>query len=162
MIKSRIQNTEYSEVQKNKMEQNTDVRAASNDPQRLEALYQAARASHTASAFITEINTCHAEQPDNLLYAAWHYRFQTAAPEEHAERRPINWKLAIPLGVLNGLLLWSISDSNLHFRFPSNTPYLAVLIAPIVGLAMMAFLVLTARRDYPRWGWISWGSYSTG
>lgn len=139
------------------MEQTTDLRAASADPQRLEALYQAARASHTASAFIAEINACHAEQPDNLLYAAWHYRFQTAAPEEHAERHPINWKLALPLGVLNGLLLWSISDSNLHFHFPSNTPYLAVLIAPIVGLAMMAFLALTARRDYPRWGAVSGG-----
>lgn len=139
------------------MQQTTEIRAAFNDPQHLETLYQSARTAHTAEAFIAEINACHAEQPDNVLFAAWHYRFQHSALEEQAERRHINWKLAIPLGVLTGLLLWGISDPDLHFPAPSSTPYLALLVGPVVGLVMAAFLTFTARRGYARFGWLSLG-----
>ncbi len=134
------------------------LRAAPNDAQQLEALYQAARQANEADEFKADLLTCHAEAPSNMLYTAWHYRFQYSAPDEHAERRNINWKLAIPLGLLNGLVLWALSDPELTFdgdRY--GMPYLAVLLGPIIGVIVMVFLTLTAKANYRRTGLLSLG-----
>ncbi|MEZ4519846.1 MAG: hypothetical protein R3C44_24455 [Chloroflexota bacterium] len=48
--------------------------------------------------------------PDNLLYAAWYYRLQQAAVK--TKETFVAWGWAIPLALLNGLVLWAISDTD--------------------------------------------------
>ena len=59
------------------------------------------------------VETHYAESGANLLLAAWHYRLAHAAGA--VKKRVIAWGWALPLGVLNGLLLWLLSDDQ---RFP--------------------------------------------
>ena len=86
------------------------------NPQQLEALYQAARASRATDQFAADLNACHADQPDNLLLQAWHYRLQSAVDEpRRREGISANWKLAVPLAILNGLTLGALSAPGLTF-----------------------------------------------
>ena len=61
------------------------ILAGHNNPQRLENLYQAARQENKMTEFSANISACYQQTPDNLLYAAWHYRLQQ--PEGVVERR---------------------------------------------------------------------------
>ena len=129
----------------------SDIRAAQRDPQQLELLYQAARQENAAAEFEADLLACHAESPENVLYTAWFYRFQHRAQDETAERRNINWKLAIPLSLLTGLILWLLSDDRLKFSGPApQNTYFALLWAPIVGLIVIVFLTVTAKSNYQR------------
>jgi hypothetical protein len=126
-----------------------EITANKNNPGQLEALYQAARLKHEGMQFSTDLGTCFTGEPDNLLLQAWHYRL-LGAQEEPArrERAGTNWKLAIPLAVVNGLIFWVLSDPSLTFQ--RGIPYLALLAAPIIALFVMGFLTLTARKNYRR------------
>ena len=120
-----------------------------NNPKQLEALFQAARARHETGQFSADLGACYSGEPDNLLLQAWHYRLQSTL-EEPRRREGIsaNWKLAIPLAVFNGLVLWALSDPRLTFIH--QVPWLALLAAPITAIFVMAFLALTARKNYRR------------
>jgi hypothetical protein len=54
----------------------SEIRAAKNDPQKLEKLYQAAQQTGRLADFQSALLACYQEMPDNLLYAAWFYRLQ--------------------------------------------------------------------------------------
>jgi hypothetical protein len=118
------------------------IRSAEHDPQRLEQLYQSARQARAAGRFGEALNNRYREVPDNLLYAAWYYRLNLPAQERPA--RAGNWNLAIPLSIVLGLVLWSLSDSSL--TLPHNIPLLAVLWAPLIAVFLIAFLALTSRK----------------
>ena len=120
-----------------------------NNPQQLEALFQAARGSHATDQFSADLNTCYAGQPDNLLLQAWYYRLRNAV-EEPRRREGIsaNWKLAIPLALLNGLTLAALSAPGLTFIH--QVPWLVLLAAPITVIFVIAFAALTARRSQRR------------
>jgi len=120
-----------------------------NNPQQLEALYQAARSKHESVQFSADLSACLTGEPDNLLLQAWHYRL-LSTHEEPKKRAgaSANWKLAIPLAITNGLILWALSDPRL--TFPHGIPYLALLAAPITAIFVMWFLSLTARKYYRR------------
>ena len=126
-----------------------DITANKNNPQQLEALYQAARANHEDGQFSADLSACFTGEPDNLLLQAWHYRLLSAL-EETRKRAGIsaNWKLAIPLAITNGLIFWALSDPGL--TFPREIPYVALLAAPITAFFVMWFISLTARRHYQR------------
>ncbi len=126
-----------------------DIQTAYNAPQQLELLFQTAQKENNAAEFKADLLTCHQASPDNVLYAAWYYRFEHASFETQAERRNINWKLAIPLSLVTGLILWLLSDDRLVYK-PDNMPYLLLLAAPIVGIIAIAFLSLTAKEGYRR------------
>ncbi len=51
-----------------------------------------------------------------MLFAAWHYRLL------HAARRLIAWSWAVPLAILNGLLLWWFSDEE-RYTLPIVNPF---------------------------------------
>src|SRR5205085_12321910 len=79
----------------------------------------------------------------------WHYRLQSTLEEPRRwEGISANWKLAIPLAILNGLTLWALSAPGLTFI--NQMPWLALLAAPITAGFVIAFLALTARRNYRR------------
>jgi hypothetical protein len=128
-----------------------DIRAAQHDALRLELLYQAARKENAAAAFEADLRACHAESGDNLLYSAWICRFEHRPQDEAAERRHVNWTLAIPLSLLTGTILWLLSDERLKFSGPNVlNSYFALLWAPITGLIVIAFLTSTARSNSQR------------
>ena len=142
------------------MEYTPDIQAASRDPKSLEALYQAVLQAGAESDFQASLEACYAAEPENLLYAAWHYRLREAAmPSRMAqapspaaaqarERPGPNWKLAVPLGIATGLIFWALSDEKLLFL--DHLPYLFLLWAPIAALLAMGFLAFTAGAGYRR------------
>lgn len=117
------------------------IRAAARDPQRLEQLYQSARRAHEVSRFTTDLNAVFQGAPDNLLFAAWHYRLSEGATGGRLSRE---WMLAIGMSVALGVLLWLLSDPNLVLL--GGAPILAIVGAPIISLFIMDFLALAARR----------------
>ncbi len=126
-----------------------EIKDNKNNPQQLEALFQAARSRHETVQFSAGLNDCLSGEPDNLLLQAWHYRLQNAGAEPpRREGISANWKLAIPLAVLNGLLLWLLSSPGLTFT--NEVPWLVWLAAPITAGFVIAFLTLTARRAQRR------------
>jgi len=129
------------------------IQAASGDPEKLEELYQAARQAGTEADFQTGLEACYANEPENMLLAAWHYRLRSVAAQPGAagtparERAGANWKLAVPLGIATGMIFWALSDEKLRFF---HIPYLFLLWAPIATLLALGFLAFTARRGYRR------------
>ncbi len=126
------------------MDYRDEIRNAATDPQRLEELYRRARSVREAESFRTAMEACYQQSPQNLLYAAWQYRLASEAAEERAAPPAANWKLAIPLSLAAGLLLWLLSDS--AAVFPSRVPVLTVLWAPIEAVFVLAYLLGSARR----------------
>jgi len=124
-----------------------EITKINNDPQQMEALYQAARDKHESRQFSADLNACFSDNPDNLLLQAWHYRLQSTLEEPNKlEGVNANWKLAIPLAIANGLVFWVLSDPRLVL--PHRIPYLALLAAPITALFVIWFLSLAARENY--------------
>ena len=120
------------------------IESARDDPQALEALYQSIHNEIDEQAFHDAIEASFESDPENLLYAAWHYRLQETWRELRQKSHTANWKLALPLGILNGLLLWLLSNPRLDF--PIQTPFFMLVWAPISTLAVIAFLTGTSRR----------------
>jgi len=125
-----------------------DIRAAHNAPQQLEQLYQTASGENQAGEFAADLMACHDESPDNVLYAAWYYRLQQAAQQDQGDRRSINWKLAIPLSILTGLIFWLLFDESLLFL--DHLPYLFLFWSLIAALFVIGFLTFTAKKHYRR------------
>ena len=125
-----------------------DIRAAHTDPERLENLYRAALRENSGDEWTSDLLTCLAETPDNILYTAWCYRLQ--APEtDQPESRGVNWKLAIPLGLIAGLVFAVLSLS--RFDLPRHTPLLLFAWALLGACFIVAFLTLHATpRQYPK------------
>ena len=118
-----------------------DIRAAHTDPERLENLYHTALRENAGDECKSDLLACLAESPDNILYAAWRYRLQ-AAEIEQPESRGVNWKLAIPLGLIAGLVFAVLSIS--RFDLPRHTPLLLFAWAPIGACFIVALLTLQA------------------
>lgn len=120
------------------------IAAALHDPRLLEDMYRRAVKRGQGNAWAAEIARLHAEAPDNPVLAAWTYRLQPdadmpAAPT-HAWR--LHWQLALPLGLLLGIVFWFLSDTNLVLA--GNKPYLLFLWAPIAAAAIIAFVTWPA------------------
>jgi hypothetical protein len=124
------------------------IRAAQDDPQQLEQLYQSAVRAHQADQFASDLVACYEAAPANLLYGAWYYRLQAAVHPDQRSLLSTSWFLAAPLSVLLGAIFWLISD--LHWTIAANLPYVTLLWSPIAALFIVAFLSLSARQHYPR------------
>jgi hypothetical protein len=131
------------------MKYRSDIQADSTTPLLLEELYQTAQRQNETLEFAQDLSACYEAAPDNLLYAAWYYRLQKSKAEPREKpRKSINWLLAVPLGILTGLIFWSISDASLVSA--SHIPYLFILWAPIASLFAVCFLAFTAKTHYRR------------
>jgi hypothetical protein len=128
-----------------------DIRAGHNDPKQLEDVYQAARQAKEADEFKSDLLAGYQESPDNVLYAAWYYRLQVAQPDQ-AEGRSINWKLAIPLSVVMGLILWGLSFA--YLKYTNDMVYLGLLWALVGACFVIAFLAIGAGRHQKR-AWLA-------
>lgn len=132
------------------------IRRLGGDAEQLELTYQDAAKSGHGAAFAEAIDASRDEAPDNLLYAAWHYRLAYAAAR--AKTRVIAWNWALPLAVLNGLILWLLSDDQRFTVQVANPltgqeydvlPAVALLAAPISAAIIVLFLTVAGSR---RWG----------
>ena len=129
------------------MDLTSELQAAKGDPERLEQLYQMAQKKDQADEFQTEISAYFGEEPDNLLFAAWFYRLQQALQEE--KKASINWKLAIPLSILTGLIFWLLSDID-NLLYLDHLPYLLLWWSPIAAMSALIFLSFTAKKNQVR------------
>ena len=132
-----------------------DIQQNQNNPKGLEALYQFSRNEQTENAFKTALFACFDESPDNLLYEAWYYRLSQNEQETEKMDKGTNWLVAIPLAILTGLIVWLLSDNELVVL--DRIPILALFFAPIAAIAIMAYLVVSGKREKMRSIWIGLG-----
>lgn len=127
-----------------------------DNPEELELAYQQAVKAGSENAFAEAIESGYAQSSDNMLLAAWHYRLTYAMAK--AKGRVIAWGWALPLGLLNGLLLWLLSDDQrfniqvenpLTGRMYTLIPLVALLAAPVSAAAIALFLTAAGQK---RWG----------
>ena len=130
------------------------IREFARDPEQLELTYQSAVKAGERDAFAEALQVVHAEEGGNLLYSAWYYRLI------HAARRVIAWGWAVPLAILNGLLLWWLSDEQRYAlqvvnpfsgaQEQSATPLFLLIGAGIAAVVIIAFLAGAGDRDWRR------------
>lgn len=137
------------------------IRSAQSDAKALEELYQEARRDHMEEEFARDVLALHQGSPDNLLYAAWHYRLQpgtvaaSVAPLAAVEtptrlveaNKSTNWLLAIPCGLIAGVVVWWLTGPS-FFAGAQDAQWfnIALAIAPIEAFFAIAFLTLTSRK----------------
>ena len=126
-----------------------EIQAAKNDPQKLEQLYQTAQKEGRSEVFQSDLLACYQETPDNLLYAAWFYRFQQTAEPAVKPRREVNWVLAVPLSILTGLIFWALSDLE-NLIYLDHLPILALWWSPIATMSALIFMTVTAKSNRVR------------
>jgi hypothetical protein len=117
-----------------------EIQANQNDPKLLEDLYQAALRKGESDEFAAALQACYQQSPDTMLYAAWHYRLQQVAPESLEEDRKVNWRLAVPLSVVLGLIFWILSGR-------PGVLDLELLAGPIIACFVIAFLILASNTN---------------
>jgi hypothetical protein len=125
-----------------------DIQSSRGDPKGMEALYQAASQAGKAEDFNLALEACYQESPQDVLYAAWHYRLQAALAQPARAAPGVNWRLAVPLSIATGLVFWSLSDFKVQFL--DHLPHLVLVWAPIATLFALAFLAFTSQRQYRR------------
>ena len=118
------------------------------DPEQLELTYRRAASAGDAAAFAAAIDRAHADAPSDPLYAAWHYRLAYAATQlqEQIPARSIAWVKALVLGVVNGALLWLMSDPTRLLN--GEAPEVLIFWAPVSAVMVLLFL---AWAGTPRW-----------
>lgn len=129
------------------------IQHLAENPEEMELAYQQAVKAGEQPAFAEAVEASYAASRDNLLLAAWHYRLAHAAAT--IKGRVIAWGWALPLGVLNGLLLWLLSDDQrfaIKFTNPLNGqlyslfPTVLLLAAPVSAVLIALFLTLAGKR----------------
>ncbi len=133
------------------------IRGLGADAEPLERLYHQAVRSGEADKFAEAVNTLYTEAPDNLLYAAWRYRFVYAAAQ--IKERAIAWAWAIPLAVLNGLILWLLSGDTFFVKVNDADFMLGVFLAvgPVCAVFIMLYLALAGAQRWRRLGVLATG-----
>lgn len=121
-----------------------EIQSAATEPEKLEQLYQAARQANQEGEFRADLLAEYEKSPENLLLSAWHSRFEHISLPK--AKRAINWGLAVVLGVISGLILWSISDMQLILL--NRLPYLLLFWAPICSVLTLVYLSVISRRNY--------------
>jgi len=133
------------------------IRELAENPEALELAYQQAVRTGEQAAFAEAVEIQYAESSANLLLAAWHYRLIHVAAD--VKKRAIAWGWALPLGLLNGLLLWLLSDDqrfNIQVTNPLTgqvynfIPAVLLLAAPVSAALISLFLTVVGKRAWGR------------
>ena len=136
------------------MSYNETVHALAADAAQLEEVYQTAVQAGQADAFQEAIEASYTTAPDNLLYAAWFYRLKQAAVQ--AKGYVVAWAWVIPLAVINGLLLWALSDERYTvtiqgLRSGSDRnflPGIVLLAGPLCAVFVLIYLTAVGRKSW--------------
>ena len=119
------------------------IQKARSDPERLEQIFQKSRDSGHIKQFTTAILRLYYDDPEDQLIAAWYFRLQQE--EITVEKSRANWSLAVPIGIVTGLIYWWLSGQ--EFRF-IDLPVFLLLWAPIATLGVLIYLTITARSYF--------------
>lgn len=112
----------------------SDLYDSHSAPQHLEQLYREAQSDGDIAGFAEGIRRCFAEFPNNMLYAAWHYRLLHDAPQPQARRSRFGWMAALPLSLLAGAALGALFD---------NGDASAVFLPVVAALWALGYLALS-------------------
>lgn len=118
-----------------------DPGAAANDPRLMEQMYRSVEGSAGAASFAADIERLYAAEPENALLAAWHYRLQQAQPAAAVpavQARRINWQLAVPLGVILGLVYWLLLER--EWQATTGMPSVFEWWAPLAAVAIIVLV----------------------
>ncbi len=126
------------------MKYTSEIQAAMNSPEQLEKLYHTARQTNEEEEFRADVQAVHEKSPDNILLAAWQARFEHSPLAK--SKRLTNWALAVVLGVITGLALWAISDTNILFL--KQTPHILVFWAPMATIPALIYLAVLSKKNY--------------
>jgi hypothetical protein len=121
-----------------------EIQTAATNPERLEELYQLSKQANEEAEFRADLQEAYEKTPDQILYSAWKTRFDHL-PLPKAKRL-IHWGLAVILGVISGLLLWSISGSEMLLL--DKVPFFILLWAPIATIPVLIYLAVISKRNY--------------
>jgi hypothetical protein len=125
-----------------------------SSPQQLEQLFWTSRQEGCEDEFRTDLLACYTSAPENPLYAAWYYRLQQPeSSAEAAERRPIEWRIAIPIGILTGILLWFLTNERLVYPATLNAsefPIFMTWIGPLLAIGLLVFLTVVPKGGLKR------------
>jgi hypothetical protein len=127
------------------------MQEAGSDPARLEQAYQEALRTNSDEGFAAALQRAYGEQPENLLFAAWHYRLAHAA--SNMVTRQVPWLFALLLAFANGLLLFLLSDADslsIYVAGRQVIPYFILLWGPLTGLFVLAYLAHTGAMTWGR------------
>jgi hypothetical protein len=131
------------------MDFKSEILSANGDPEKLEKLYRIAEEAGELRAFKAAMQTNYEDAPDNVLYAAWFFRFQAPEKEEVAAGKGVNWLAAIPLSLLTGLLFWLLSDFE-TFTSYNDIPLLLHWWSPVASMSALIFLAITSKKQSVR------------
>lgn len=132
------------------------LREASGDPARLEQAYQELSAGSGSDKFAEAVHAVYAEHPDNLLFAAWHHRLAQSA--QVVIVRQVPWLFALAAALVNGLLLWWLSDAPqwmIHVQGNNTMPYFVLAWGPLAGVFVLAYLAHAGALTWRLWGVLS-------
>jgi len=122
------------------------------DPESLEIAYHRARREGALGTFVQAVENRYAQEPEDRLLAAWHFRLQYAARE--AQKRVIAWPWAVPLALVNGLIFWLLSDNRFVFHLPGRSygypPWLAIYWMPLATLSILIYLCAAGKKRWRR------------
>ncbi len=122
------------------------------EPEALERTFRQLEQDDQVEAFALAIQLRYAQEPANLLLAAWHARL--TYPGRSVRRRMVAWRWAIPLALLNGLLFWWLSDDRYMFRLPGDLygymPWLVAYWMPIAAAFVLVYFSLAGRARWRR------------
>ena len=133
------------------------IQSLANNAEGLELAYRQAANAGDEAAFAEAVEAAYAGTSDNLLLAAWHHRLAGAVTRTRG--RTVAWSWALLAGLLNGLLLWLLSDDqrfNIHAVNPFThqqytvMPVVALLAAPVSAALIAFFLALAGQRRWAR------------
>lgn len=118
-----------------------------NNPQELESYYQSLSFGEKQE-FAKIIQKLHDEEPDNSLLKGWFYRLeQKPSPAFKANRKSV--VIAVILGWLAGLIVWTIHTQSWRF-FPGFTgSFLASLLTIIFCFSLFAIFNYSPRKYRP-------------
>lgn len=124
-----------------------EIQTANGDPEQLELLFQRAQDEGQIDLFKATMSAYFEAEPENLLFAAWFYRLQQAIST--GVKVSINWKLAIPLSILTGVIFWLLSDID-NMIYLDHLPYLLLWGPPIAAMSALIFLSFSAKKNQLR------------
>ena len=133
------------------------IQSLTNDPEALELAYREAVKAGKEAAFAEAVEAAYTEEGENLLLAAWHHRLAGAVSRPRG--RTVAWSWTLLAGLLNGLLLWLLSDDQrfniqivnplTHQRY-TVMPAVALLAAPVSAALIALFLTVAGKRRWAR------------
>ncbi len=131
------------------MDIEAEIRNRSSNPEQLEGLYRSLAEQNQVKEFQAALLTCYRETPENQLFGAWYYRLQGTEQVSSREGRTVNWILAVPLGILTGLIYWALSDFQ-KLVLLDEIPYLLLWWSPIATMGALVFLAVTSKSNHRR------------